>query len=429
MADLISMSTDIIDRGIDHGPINRINHSLSELSDHIAIVEAFSHSVVFDTDEGLVVFDTSGAHSGQAVVKAIRGWSDKPFKALVYTHGHVDHVGGSGAFIEEGSSRGHAQPKVLGHVGVARRFDRYRLTDGYNNIINARQFKGFGGRGYGIGGEKKFLPEDVAEPTLTYRDDLTFLSGECEFHLQHAQGETDDHTWTWIPEHKAICAGDLFIWNFPNAGNPQKVQRYPLEWAKALRAMAAKKAELFIPAHGLPIAGQQRIERLLCEVAGVLESLVTQVLNMMNQGATLNSIIHTVKVPQDVLERPWMKPLYDEPEFLINNVWRQFGGWYDGNPAHLKPAEEQALGLELTQLAGGLGNLTQRALDLSESGDSRLACHLIEFALAADPKNRETHRVRAEIYQHRRNRETSLMAKGIFGSAANVSREYAEEDA
>ena len=50
-------------------------------------------------------------------------------------------------------------------------------------------------------------------------------------------------------------AGDFVIWNFPNAGNPQKVQRYPSEWAAALREMIAAGPELLVPAHGLPIAG------------------------------------------------------------------------------------------------------------------------------------------------------------------------------
>ena len=43
-----------------------------------------------------------------------------------------------------------------------------------------------------------------------------------------------------MPEQRAICAGDFLIWAFPNAGNPQKVQRYPREWVDALRAMAAQ---------------------------------------------------------------------------------------------------------------------------------------------------------------------------------------------
>jgi glyoxylase-like metal-dependent hydrolase (beta-lactamase superfamily II) len=48
-----------------------------------------------------------------------------------------------------------------------------------------------------------------------------------EFH--HARGETDDHLWAFFPDRKWIATGDFIIWNFPNAGNPQKVQRWPIE--------------------------------------------------------------------------------------------------------------------------------------------------------------------------------------------------------
>ena len=64
MADLIALSSKIIDAGYDDGsagPLNRINHELSVLDDNIAMVEAFSHAVCFRTDAGLAVFDTSGA--------------------------------------------------------------------------------------------------------------------------------------------------------------------------------------------------------------------------------------------------------------------------------------------------------------------------------------------------------------------------------
>jgi len=97
MADLIALSSKIIDEGYDDGsagPLNRINHELSVLDDNIAMVEAFSHAVCFRTDAGLAVFDTSGAQGGGRVVDAIRQWTDSPFHTVVYTHGHVDHVGG-----------------------------------------------------------------------------------------------------------------------------------------------------------------------------------------------------------------------------------------------------------------------------------------------------------------------------------------------
>jgi alkyl sulfatase BDS1-like metallo-beta-lactamase superfamily hydrolase len=423
MADLIALSTSVIDGNAgDVGPLNRITHELSEIADEIALVEAFSHAIAFRTPDGLLVFDTSGVAGGARVVEALRGWSRERFHTLVYTHGHVDHVGGCGAFLADAEANGAPRPRIVGHANVAARFDRYDLTNGYNLAINARQFRGLGRRGYAIGGASaRFRPDASAKPDVTYQDELALRAGDLEVVLRHAKGETDDHTWAWLPRHRAICAGDFFIWNFPNAGNPQKVQRYPIEWAAALRAMAGQGAELFLPAHGLPIAGAARIRRVLLEVAGTLEKLVADVLGAMNAGATLDQIVHSVHVAPELLERPYLKPLYDEPEFVVRNVWRLYGGWYDGNPARLKPAPDAALASELAQLAGGAGELVRRAQQLADAREDRLACHLIELAASAEPENKAVHAARAAIYQARRGRETSLMAKGIFGAAAGES--------
>ena len=295
------------------------------------------------------------------------------------------------------------------------------MTNGYNQIINERQFGQFRRSGYDISDSSRFLPESAPKPDTIYRDHLNLDVGGLKIELNHAKGETDDHTWAWVPKHKAICAGDFFIWNFPNAGNPQKVQRYPLEWAQAMRAMADRGAELFLPAHGLPIDGAARIRRVLSDVAEALEQLVRETLAMMNQGARLNDIIHSVTIAQTVLDKPYLKPTYDEPEFVVRNIWRLYGGWYDGNPANLKPARETALAKEIAALAGGVSKLAERALGLVAQ-DVRVACHLAELAVLAEPDNAHAHAIRAEVFQKRRDGETSLMAKGIFGHAANESK-------
>ena len=427
MADLLSMSADIIDGRVTPealGPLNRINHQLSELATDLAVVEAFSHCIVFKTDEGLVTFDTSNEHGGKKCVSAIQSWTHDPFHTVVFTHGHIDHVGGCGAFCDAYEGR---KPIIVGHENVAARFDRYQMTNGYNHVINERQFGQFKRRGYDLAGASQFLPIATPKPDVTYSAGMTMSVGGLDIELNHAKGETDDHTWAWIPQHKAICAGDFFIWAFPNAGNPQKAQRYPKEWAAALRDMASRDAELFLPAHGLPISGRNRIQSVLNEAAEVLETLVEQTINLMNQGASLNDIIHSVKVRAELLAKPYLAPTYDEPEFVVRNIWRQYGGWYEGNPAQLKPARDRAVAKELAHLAGGAFELAKRAEALAES-DTRLACHLAEFAVQAEPDNKAIHALRAEVYQRRREGETSLMAKGIFGYAANQSKKQTEGD-
>jgi len=143
---------------------------------------------------------------------------------------------------------------------------------------------------------------------------------------------------------------------------------------------------------------------------------------MMNSGETLDAIIHTVKVPGETLAKPYLRPLYDEPEFVIHNVWRQFGGWWDGAASRLKPSPDADVAAVLAELAGGADVLARRAEQAASEGDLRLACHLADFAGLAAPDDAVVHRGRAAIYELRRTAEPSLMSKGIFKAAARESR-------
>src|SRR5947199_3037088 len=122
---------------------------------------------------------------------------------------------------------------------------------------------------------------------------------------------------------------------------------------------------------------------------------------MMNAGARLDDIVHTVRAPAHLLARPYLQPVYDEPEFVVRNVWRLYGGWYDGNPAHLKPAPEARVATEIAALAGGAGRLADRARAVGEKGDLRLAAHLAEMAALAAPDDTAVQAARAEVFQRR----------------------------
>ena len=111
------------------------------------------------------------------------------------------------------------------------------------------------------------------------------------------------------------------------------------------------------------------------------------------------------------------------PEFVVRNIWRLYGGWYDGNPANLKPARDADLAREMASLAGGASVLATRAEKLAADGDLRLACHLVEMAYLADPNDRSILGIRAAVYEARRKVETSFMATGIYRAAVLDSKD------
>lgn len=398
-------------------PIEHVNpmaprNELAEVSKDAAFINTFANVCALRTEAGLALVDSGSPLTARAAHGLVRCWNTQPLRTAIYSHGHIDHVFGVQVFEEEARTAGWPLPHVIGHEAIAARFDRYRLTAGYNAAINQRQF----------GRPGLTWPTEYRYPDQTFHDQFILELGGERFELHHARGETDDHTWTWIPGRKVLCCGDFFIWCTPNAGNPQKVQRYAREWALALRQMAAIGAEVLLPGHGLPILGVERIHITLTDAAELLDALHDQTLALMNAGASLDEILHTVHAPPHLLAKPYLHPIYDEPEFLVRNIWRLYGGWYDGNPAHLKPAPEAELASELAALAGGAARLASRARELADQGNLRLASHLAELAVLAAKDDLAIHVTRAEVFEQRASVETSLMARGIFTAAASDSR-------
>lgn len=414
--DILDLSDEILD-GKSNLPMTGLilnrPHELHEIGEGLAVVLAFGNVMPVRTGNTLTLVDTGNIFQAPANHDLVKNWSDAPLEVAVFTHGHVDHAMGMGPWDAEADAAGRPRARVVAHEAILARFERYALTAGWNGIINQRQFS--------IPGLT--WPTEYRSPDETYRSDLVVEAGDSLMELHHARGETDDHTWVFLPEQKVLYPGDLFIWCVPNAGNPQKVQRYAKDWAVALRDMAAKDAELFVPSHGLPIRGADRIRTALVDTAALLESLHDQTVALMNQGCSLNDVIHMVEIPSGLLDKPYLTPIYDEPEFIVRNVWRFYGGWHDGNPAHLKPARDPDLAREIASLAGGPQALAERAAALLPAGDRRIAAHLAEFAFRAAPDDREVNRIRAEVFTACQEDATSLMAKGIYGAAVRESRE------
>src|SRR5579863_1368890 len=378
-----------------------------EVAAGVMFYRSFANFVAVKTDDGIVLVDT-GAHFNQAeTVALVRRFGPERINTAIYTHGHVDHALGMAAFIAEGQKNRVARARVVGHRGVAARFDRYKRTAGYNAIVNARQFSG-----------PASWPTDYIYPDTYFDDRFTVSAGSIKFECHHGRGETDDACWVYIPQRKVLCTGDFIIWAAPNAGNPQKATRYAREWAEALRAMVKAGAEVLLPGHGVPVFGALRVRQVLIDTADYLQSLYDQTAALMNAGRPLEEIVRSVEPPAKLAEKPYLQAVYDEPEFIVRNIWRLEAGWYDGVPSHLKPAPMADQAQQIAELAGGVGELVERANSKFAAGDLAMASHLIDWAVIAAPADLAAHAARMKIYAARAADSRSTMSHGIFRAAA-----------
>ncbi len=155
---------------------------LCEVADGVAFVPTFANCSAFDTGDGLFLVDTASSFTAAALFAQLRGWRGARLHTAVFSHGHIDHVFGVGPFEEEAAAAGWPAPRVVAHEHVARRFDRYVLTAGYNQVINRRQF----------GIDTIVWPTTYRYPDETYSTALAFEVGDLEVELRHEMGETDD---------------------------------------------------------------------------------------------------------------------------------------------------------------------------------------------------------------------------------------------
>jgi glyoxylase-like metal-dependent hydrolase (beta-lactamase superfamily II) len=384
-----------------------------EVAPDVLMHPSFVNTYAFKTGEGLVLIDPGLSNNSSSVHRAVREWSDAPLHTALYTHGHADHAFGLRAFVEAGE-----RPQIIAQENCAARFHRYHLTHGWNARINQRQFAL----------PRPAFPNQFDWPTLTFRDSLTQRLGELELHYHAAKGETDDACWLWIPERSYLFCGDLMIWQAPNCGNPQKVQRYPVEWAEALNQLAALDAEWLFPGHGLVVRGREAIRVMLSETARYLRVLIDQVLERMNAGETPEAIFHAVEPDPELAGRSYLRASYDHPKFIVRNLLRQWGGWWNGNAADLLPATWEEQAREIAALSGGVAPLVERGRQLVEAGQSALAAHLAEWATQAEPESRTAQQLKRDVYDRRWQEERSLMGKGIYRAAANDARRALGEE-
>lgn len=391
--------------------------AVSQVAERAWYVSIVVGVTAFETHDGLVMVDAGMRNLSPQMAKELRKHTSAPVHTAIYTHGHVDHAFGLGDFLIEGQDR----PRVIAHRAMPTRFARYGRTPRFQRAINARQFCGAADD---LIPPDQFAVLDLAfrkpdwPPDVLYEDRLTVEVGHLSFELRHARGETDDHTWVFCPQLGVLCPGDLIIWVVPNAGNPQKVQRYPWDWAQALREMAALQPSTMCPGHGRAVIGDpELVQRILLETAAYLESIVEQTLAALENGSPPHTdIVGSIQPP--ATGSPWLQPVYDEAEFIARNVIRYYGGWFSGRPSELKPAPRVAVAAEIADLAGGAAALADRARAIANTGDMRLACHLADFALEAEPRDSHVKKVVAEVYEQRAASESSLMAINLFRSAA-----------
>jgi glyoxylase-like metal-dependent hydrolase (beta-lactamase superfamily II) len=193
-----------------------------------------SNAAVIVGDEGILLFDALAVPiHAKNMVAAIRKVTDKPFKYIVTSHHHGDHIGGN-QFIPD-------NPVIMSHPYC--RDEVVKQVPG-PALWPKRE-------GWADGTE----PRKILPATQTFDGNLTFHIARTEVRIMpmlpaHTYGDLVMH----LPEHKLLVAGDVgFFYVAPFCQNAN-----PSSWISICDRIAGMDVERIVPGHG-PLGGKQQL--------------------------------------------------------------------------------------------------------------------------------------------------------------------------
>lgn len=376
----------------EHGGLFR--KGLVQVTDgvHVAIGYGLANSIMIEGADGLIIVDTmTTVEEGRAVLEAFRAVSQKPVRAVIYTHNHTDHVFGAAAFMAD-------HPEVYAHVRTLPLV--LRIVSEMRPIVGSRSTRMFGNLlapadvvNGGIGPFLGITPESTfgfVPPTKTFSDVLEKTVEGVHMKLIHAPGETDDQIVVWLPEKRVLICADNFYAAFPNLytirGTPFRSLKH---WYRSLDMMRDLSPEYLVPCHTRPIKGNEKIERVLTDYRDAIQFVHDQAIRGMNMGMTPDELVDYVKLPPHLAAAPYLQPFYGKVSWSVRAMFSGNLGWFDGDSANLQPLSRHERADLMAMLAGG----TNKVLDLAEklAGEKQWqkALELTSHLLQLEPGNRK----------------------------------------
>jgi alkyl sulfatase BDS1-like metallo-beta-lactamase superfamily hydrolase len=391
--------------------------------DNCYMIAGMANTGVFNTKEGLAIFDLPIRQYAKKMFAQIRERTDKQVNYIMYSHGHFDHAFGFAPIIEEIKKKGWDMPEVIAHENCIKRFEKYRMLSEYHNWINRMQFASVAGRRQ----DNLVSAHETLDPTIILKGSdasYNFELGKIHFEVYHDKGETDDSIWLWVPEKDTLCTGDLMVSSFPNVGNPYKVQRYPKDWAIAMDKMLKMDAKYLVPGHGPLIEGKKKVKDVLLITSEAMHFVHDEVVKRLNEGKWFEQIYHEMLeiFPEKFKKHPILRPMYGCYRFAIHASHRLYHGWYNsGNPTDLFPSKSEEIAKEFLKLNSAESYL-EHSRNLYEEGKLQLALHILDIVINGITNNKrlsyDALKLKFKILKKKSRKETSFIAVNIIDNAA-----------
>lgn len=364
------------------------------------------NTVVIEGESGLIVVDTTlKLEDGEKTMAMIRERTDKPVKAVVYTHHHNDHVGGASAFVDPLDAKDGTVPVIAAANFIQEMQDENAVTI---QIMGMRALYMYGtllgdagdGQDYHVG-----LGGRIKPGTMGYVEPNTFINGTREMTIDGIRfvffqtgGEAASHIAAYLLDYDVMLSGDEIQGpTFPNLHSLRGTKpRDANKWIDAIDAMRAYRPRAMVPSHGPIVEGEADVDAVFKVYRDAIQWTHDQAVRLINKGYTQEELAEALpELPAHLSVTPWTREVYGTVKHSVRNYFTGYISWFDGDPATLDPTPRVERAKRTVALMGGRERVLAEADKALAAGDPQWASELLTLLIRLDHDDREARSLKA----------------------------------
>jgi alkyl sulfatase BDS1-like metallo-beta-lactamase superfamily hydrolase len=383
------------------------------------------NSIIIEAPDGLIVYDTcANREIGGFIAAEIQKISDKPIKAVFYSHHHPDHYNGTAAIVDPAAV-------AAGEVDIYAwsNFEE-ELANEFGELLQ-RQAMGLGYYGgvllgpeekhhHGLGLVPAGSTSAYIPPTKLLSEDTKLTIAGLELTAFYTGGEAISEFGLHIPGFDMIIIADEFFTGIPNLHSIRGSKpRLPDNYISALNKVLEIKPEWLVGTHIRPIQGKDVIVDHVKHYVDATKYLWDQSIRLINKGYTPVELQHALKdFPEELWDPPYTVPLYGAAITAVPEFFTGWVSWFNGDATDLFPSLPAHKAARLAELMGGVDKVLDAAKADHAAGDHQLAAELAQIALRADPGNEDARLVKAAALRARGYQELNPIARSWYLTGA-----------
>jgi alkyl sulfatase BDS1-like metallo-beta-lactamase superfamily hydrolase len=343
------------------------------LADGIYMSKGVANAYLVTTRDGNVLINTGLDFEAAEIESRFHRASDGRLRAIVFTQGHPDHVGGwshfDGPGVETIAQANHTDVREYWralHPFYVRRI--MKLWGQFTADIDTSHHP----------------PEPVL--TRTFLDSHAFEFGGRPVELYATPGgEATDALVVWLPENKLVLIGNLLGPIFGHVPNLYTIRgdkiRSAMTFIHSIDRVLALEAETLVNGHDV-FRGAEKIRCTLTQVRDATIYLRERTLDGMNAGTDLWTLMGQVTLPSELA----LPQLHGKVPWIVRAIWEEHAGWFRyESTTELYDVPQAAAWPDIFELAGGADAINARARDHLQHGRPLHALHLTDIVVRCAP--------------------------------------------